>query len=118
MAHFAELDESNIVTSVVVVNNASIDQSNEEETGIAFLLQITGHDRWKQTSYNNSIRKNYAGIGYFYDHSRDAFIEPKPYESWVLNEETCQWNSPIEKPDGPTIYLWNEELLNWEEISE
>ena len=115
MAHFAELNENNIVTNVIVVNNESIDAVNEEETGIAFLLQITGHDRWKQTSYNNSIRKNYAGIGYFYDESKDAFIEPKPFESWILDEATCQWNSPIEKPDGPTIYLWDEATTSWVE---
>jgi len=113
MAHFAELNEENIVTNVVVVNNDSIDQSNEEETGIAFLLQITGHDRWKQTSYNSSIRKNYAGIGYSYDAVRDAFVEPKPYESWVFNEDTCQWNAPVGQPTGPTIYVWNEATTSW-----
>jgi hypothetical protein len=116
MAHFAELDENNIVTNVVVVNNESINPANEEETGIAFLLQITGHDRWKQTSYNSSIRKNYAGIGYSYDEARDAFIEPKPFESWVLNEETCQWNAPVQKPEGLAIYVWDETTTSWIEV--
>lgn len=96
MAHFAEIDENNIVTQVIVVNNNAIDSSNEEASGIAFCQSLFGGN-WKQTSYNKTIRKNYACIGYTYDQERDAFIPPMPEEgNWALNEETCLWEEIVE----------------------
>lgn len=97
MAHFAKLDENNIVLEVNVVNNAELDPANEEASGIAWLTNWSGgYANWKQTSYNKSIRKNYAGIGYTYDEARDAFIPPMPEgEGWTLNEETCLWENDL-----------------------
>lgn len=94
MAHFARLDENNVVIAVHVVNNETIDSANEETSGTEFLTQLHGEETvWKQTSYNKSFRKNYAGIGHTYDATRDAFIPPKPsYGEWVFDEETCNWN--------------------------
>lgn len=93
MAHFAKLDENNVVLEVNVVNNDVLDPTDEEKSGIAFLTEWSGgYSNWKQTSYNGTFRKNYAGIGFTYDATRDAFIAPKPTEGeWVLNEETCIW---------------------------
>ncbi len=105
MAHFAQL-ENNIVKQVIVVSNQDILDENgqeSEEKGIAFCSNLLG-GTWKQTSYNGKIRKNYAGIGYTYDEGRDAFIAPKPYNSWLLNESTCQWESPIPYRDGPVVH--------------
>lgn len=103
MAHFAQLDELNRVTQVVVISNADIldAQGNESEAqGIAFCRSLFGADtRWVQTSYNGNIRKNYAGIGYTYDPQRDAFIAPQPGPDWVLDEATCQWQEPA--PEQP-----------------
>jgi predicted nucleotidyltransferase len=92
MAHFAKLDDSNVVLEVHVVNNDVLTE-DEEASGIAFLTEWSGgYSNWKQTSYNGSIRKNYAGIGFLYDPIRDAFIPPKPTEgNWILNKETCLW---------------------------
>jgi hypothetical protein len=111
MAHYAFLDENNIVTEVIVGidEDQLIDGLSPEEWYGNFRGQ-----RCLRTSYNHNIRKNYAGIGYTYDESRDAFIPPKMFESWLLNEETCGWNSPIPYPSDGSIYLWNEENLNWE----
>jgi len=109
MAHFAELDENNIVKQVLVVPNSV------EHYGELYLsrdLNLGG--RWVQTSYNGNIRKNFAGIGYTYDEVRDAFIPPKPYPSWYLNEDTCQWQAPKQVPDLENQYIWNEENLNWQ----
>lgn len=121
MAHFAILDENNIVINVIVVNNNDCldENGNESETvGIAFCKSIIGKDTtFVQTSYNSNIRKNYAGVGYTYDATRDAFISPKPYESWVLDEETCRWEAPIPYPgDENTRYAWDEETVSWVEI--
>lgn len=94
MAHFAKLDENNIVLEVNVVANEALDASNEEASGIAFLTEWSGgYSNWKQTSYNGNFRKNYAGIGYSYDSSRDAFIPPKycNHDEATLNEDTCRW---------------------------
>ena len=117
MAHFAQLDENNIVTQVIVVSNEDIKDSigNEnEEVGIAFCKNLLGRDTiWKQTSYNNSIRKNYAGIGFTYDATRDAFIAPKPFNSWILNESTCIWESPVTYPNDGNMYAWDEETTSW-----
>jgi hypothetical protein len=106
MAHFAELDENNIVTRVLVTDN---DAPNE---GYDWLIENLG-GTWVQTSYNGNIRKNYAGIGFTYDAERDAFIPPKPFESWVLDEETAQWVSPVAYPEGELMYFWDEESVDW-----
>ena len=118
MAHFAQINDDSYVTQVIVVsNNELLDNSNESETkGIEFCQSLFGGN-WKQTSFNNSIRKNYAGIGYFYDAQRDAFIAPKPFASWVLNESTCNWESPVVYPQDASInkkYTWNESTLTWD----
>jgi len=94
MAHFAKLDENNVVLEVHVVHNNELFQDGveSEAKGIKFLVDLFGENaNWKQTSYNGSIRKNYAGIGYTYDATRDAFIPPQPFPSWTLNESTCLW---------------------------
>jgi len=122
MAHFAKLDENNVVTQVIVVhNNDLIDNGQESEAkGTAFCQSLFGGN-WKQTSYNGNIRKNYAGIGYIYDSGRDAFIPPKPYNSWVLIEETCQWKAPVDMPadagtgEPPKRYSWDEATTSWVE---
>jgi hypothetical protein len=119
MAHFAKLDDNNLVLEVHIVNNNAINPLDEEKTGIDFLIEWSGgYTNWKQTSYNSTIRKNYAGVGYTYDEERDAFIPPKPFNSYILNEETCSWNPPIEYPSDGKIYYWNEETISWIEIEE
>jgi hypothetical protein len=106
MAHFAELDENNIVIQVLVTDN---DYPNE---GYDWLVETFG-GTWIQTSYNATIRKNFAGIGYSYDEARDAFIPPKPFESWLLNEETCNWEAPKPYPTDGKLYNWDEESQEW-----
>lgn len=120
MAHFAKLDENNDVLAVHVVNNdvITIDGNESEQTGIDFLTELHGHTLWKQTSYNGSFRKNYAGVGMKYDQTRDAFISNKPWESWILNETTCQWEAPTPMPTDGKTYSWNEENQEWIEITE
>jgi len=109
MAHFAKLNSENVVDQVVVVHN---NDAPDEATGIAFLNSLFGDATWVQTSYNGNIRKNYAGLGYVYDSGRDAFIAPQPFPSWVLNEETCQWEAPVPMPtDGQ--YEWDEATTSW-----
>jgi hypothetical protein len=105
MSHFAKLD-SNIVTEVIVSEKDFI---NSGRVGDEFL--------WVQTSYNNNFRKNYAGIGYTYDATRDAFIPPNIYPSWSLNEDTCQWESPVPYPTDGLMYSWDEDTTNWIEIT-
>lgn len=122
MAHFALLDADNNVINVIVVGdqNCMGDGGVEsEQVGIDFCRNIFGADtRWVQTSITNRIRKNYAGIGYSYDPQRDAFIPPSPYQSWILNEETCRWDPPVPKPPDTetTIYAWNEDLVRWDAV--
>jgi hypothetical protein len=119
MAHFAKLGVGDIVVAVHVVSN---DVATTEQAGVDFLNNLYNtRDVWKQTSYNNNIRKNYAGIGYSYDSSRDAFIAPKPYDSWILNEESCQWEAPVARPElteeqinNNNYYSWNEETKQWD----
>jgi hypothetical protein len=117
MAHFAELDPENKVLRIIVVNNNEllVDGVESETKGIEFCQSLFGGE-WKQTSFNNNIRKNYAGIDYSYDLIRDAFIPPKPFESWTLDEETCKWKAPVARPDNDSKYTWNEETLSWDEI--
>lgn len=118
MAHFAELDENNIVLRVIVVDNKDILDENGSESeaiGVAFCHNLLGGS-WKQTSYNANFRKNYAGQGFSYDEERNAFIPPKPFSKWVLNEDTCQWEAPIPYPDDEQRYSWNDESGEWELI--
>ena len=128
MAYFAKLGTGNIVENVISINNAVITDANgveQEQLGVDFINNLYGtNDIWKQTSYNNRIRKNYAGIGYTYDETRDAFIPQKPYNSWILNESTCLWDAPIARPEltqeqinNNNYYTWNEEIVNLEFIN-
>lgn len=122
MAYFAKLGTGNIVEQVISINNAVIKDANgveQEQLGVDFINKLYNtRDVWKQTSYNNNFRKNYAGIGYQYDQTRDAFISPKPFNSWVLNEDTCIWEAPVAMPttelEDNQYYSWNESIINWE----
>jgi len=122
MAHFAELDQNNVVTRVLVVNDDYLRDENGNEVealGCAHMESIHG-GKWVQTSYNNNIRVRYAGIGCTYDETLDAFIPPKPYPSWIFNQTTADWEAPVPMPtDAPegSYYEWNEEILNWELIT-
>jgi len=125
MAHFAKLGIGNIVERVEVVHN---DIATTEQAGVDFLNNLyKTNDVWKQTSYNTfggvhklggtPFRKNYAGIGFQYDQTRDAFIPPKPFNSWVLNEDTCNWEAPVAYPNDGQRYTWNEENQSWDLIT-
>ena len=122
MAYFAKLGVGNIVEQIISINNSVITDANgieQERLGVDFINKLYNtRDVWKQTSYNNNIRKNYAGIGYQYDQTRDAFIAPKPFNSWILNETTCRWNAPVAMPatelEDNQYYSWNESIINWE----
>jgi hypothetical protein len=120
MAHFAELDENNIVMNVIVVNNEDILDSEgreSEEVGIQFLHNLFGENKkWKQTSYNGSFRKNYASINGKYDEDLDAFIPLQPYSKWIINEETGQWEAPTPYPTDGKNYTWDDENGVWEEF--
>lgn len=131
MAHFAQISEDNIVLQVLVVSN------EQEHRGQDFLANDLGlGGRWEKTSYNTrggvyydpstnlpaddqskAYRKNYAGIGYTYDEQRDAFIPPRPFDSWNLNEDTCVWESPVPYPEDGELYVWNEETTSWEPVA-
>lgn len=116
MAHFAKLNDNNVVLAVHVVDNNALDASNEEESGIAFLTEWSGgYSNWKQTSYNGNFRKLYCGVGYFYDAVNDVFIEPQPYPSWSL-DENFDWQPPVAKPNDDQFYTWNEETISWVEV--
>lgn len=122
MAHFAEVDSNNVVVRVLVVGD---DQEHRGEEFLAVDLGLGG--TWKRTSYNTQggvhtsggtpFRKNYAGIGYTYDAGRDAFIPPKPFNSWTLDEETCLWNAPVAYPNDGGMYTWNEDNQSWDEVT-
>jgi hypothetical protein len=117
MAHFAEINQNNTVLRVIVVENkdTSIPDGTEVESiGVAFCQRLFGGN-WVKTSYNGNIRKNYAGVGYTYDSGRDAFIPPKPFNSWVLNENTCQWEAPTPMPTDGKMYSWDEATTSWVE---
>lgn len=125
MAHFAELGIDNVVLRVIVVhNNELLDEHGmeQEAKGAAFCRNLLG-GTWLQTSYNGNFRKNYAGEGYTYDSTRDAFIPPKPFASWMLNEDTCQWTPPVPypadigTPEAPKQYMWDEATASWKELS-
>jgi hypothetical protein len=126
MAHFCQLDENNVVTQVIVVDNkdcADATGVEKESIGIAFCERLLG-GTWKQTSYNGNIRKNYAGLGYTYDSEHDAFIPPKPFASWILNEESCLWDAPVAMPEDagtgepPKRYSWDEATTSWVEVEQ
>ena len=141
MAYFAKLNNNNIVQEIISVNDKILldNEGNEiEKKGIDFLNSLYKKEyKWKKTSFNTikgvhytgitpsenqskSFRKNFAKPGYVYDEERDAFIPPKPFNSWILNENTCGWEAPIQKPisDDNFIYVWNEDILNWKKITE
>jgi hypothetical protein len=111
MAHYAFLDQNNIVTEVITgIEETELIEGLDPETWYGnFRAQVC-----KRASYNSNIRKNYPGIGFTYDPERDAFIAPQPYQSWILNEENCRWESPTPHPGDGFTYLWNEEQLDWE----
>lgn len=126
MAHFAKIDQFNKVTQVIVVDNKDTSDAagvEKEYIGAAFCERLFG-GTWKQTSYNGNFRKNYAGIGYTYDADRDAFIPPKPFASWILNELTAQWEAPTPMPsdagtgEPPKRYTWNEATTSWDAVTE
>jgi hypothetical protein len=108
MSHWAELNSNNVVIRVLVGDNGAPDE------GESFMRSLGGN--WVKTSYNGTIRKNYAGVGYSYDESRDAFIAPRPYNSWTLNEETCRWEAPVPYPTDGLVYEWDETTTDWKAI--
>jgi hypothetical protein len=127
MAHFTKLDQDNKVITVNALSNKVmlVDGVENEQKGVDFLNNLFNtNDNWKQTSYNTlggvhslggtPFRKNYAGVGYTYDETRDAFIAPQPYPSWTLNEDTCQWEAPVAFPNDGKSYNWNEETGSWD----
>jgi len=125
MAHFAKLGTGNIVERVEVVSN---DIATDEQTGVDFLNDLyKTRDVWKKTSYNTKggvhllggtpFRKNYAGVGYTYNQTKDAFIPPKPFDSWILNETTCLWEAPVDYPSDGKDYQWDESSTSWKEIT-
>ena len=127
MASFAKIGLNSKVIEVLSLHNNVLKDSNgieQEDIGIDFLTKLTGWAIWKQTSYNTvggvhnnggiPFRKNYAGIGYSYDETRDAFIPLKPFNSWILSEDTCLWNAPVDYPQDDNRYIWNESTLTWD----
>jgi hypothetical protein len=119
MAHFAEIGLNNTVLRVIVVhNNECLDENGQESEakGAEFCRNLLG-GTWVQTSYNGTIRKNYAGAGFAYDAERDAFIPPKPFASWVLNEDTCLWDAPVSMPTEGGPYQWDEATQSWAAIA-
>jgi len=131
MAAFAKIGLNSKVIEVLSVHNNVLKDSNgieQEVNGIDFLTKLTGYPVWKQTSYNTvggvhtkggvPFRKNHAGIGMIYDEDRDAFIPKKPFNSWILNEQTCLWNAPIPMPTDGKKYNWNETNLTWDLIND
>lgn len=120
MATFAKIGLNSKVIESLSVHNDVLKDANgmeQEALGIDFLTKLTGWAIWRQTSYNNNMRKNHAGIGYSYDEERDAFIPPKPYPSWLLDENTCLWDSPTPYPDDGNRYEWNESNQSWDAIA-
>ena len=119
MAHFAKLENNKVVQVIVVSNQDILDENlkESEEKGIEFCSNLLG-GTWKQTSYNAKIRKNYAGVGYTYDETLDAFIPPKPFDSWVLDTDKAQWKAPVDMPTDDKKYSWNEETKSWDVINE
>jgi len=121
MAHFAKLDEQGTVIDVNVVNNETLNNlpfPESEPVGVAFLTEWSGgYTNWKQTSYNANFRKNYAGVGYTYDAVLDAFIAPKPFPSWLLDTNTCEWQAPTPYPSDGNLYTWDETTQSWVQVN-
>jgi len=120
MAYFAHLDDNNIVTQVISVsNNEAPDPAptNSEPAGQAFIASLGLTGEWRQTSYNGSFRRHYAGVGYLFDVARDAFIPPQPFPSWTLNDDTCLWDPPVPYPDDGQDYTWNEDTQSWSPVT-
>ena len=112
MASFAKLGKGNIVEKVIAVDDSI---ATTEQAGVEFLQNLyNNRDVWKQTYIDGSQRKNYAGIGYTYDQEKNAFIPPRPYDSWTLNETTCEWEAPVTEPDDEQRYFWNETTKQWD----
>jgi hypothetical protein len=123
MAHFAKINNNNIVEQIIVVNNNVIlDENNieSEQIGIDFCKSLLGENtNWIQTSYNGNFRKNYAGVGYIYNAEVDGFHAPQPFDSWTLNQDTFIWEAPVEYPDDENnFYIWNEETISWDLVTE
>ena len=119
MATFAKIGLNSKVIESLSVHNDVLKDANgmeQEALGIDFLTKLTGWAIWRQASYNNNMRKNHAGIGHSYDEERDAFIPPKPYPSWLLDEDTCLWDSPTPYPDDGNKYEWNEGTQAWDAV--
>ena len=119
MATFAKIGLNSKVIESLSVHNDVLKDANgmeQEALGIDFLTKLTGWAIWRQASYNNNMRKNHAGIGHSYDEERDAFIPPKPYPSWLLDEDTCLWDSPTPYPDDGNKYGWNESNQSWDAV--
>ena len=120
MAHYAKLDENNIVLQVIVIDNkdeTNFDGITVEDIGIAFCQRLFGGN-WVKTSYNGNIRKRYAGIGYTYNQSLDAFVPPQPYPSWTLDNATADWMPPEPMPTDGKKYTWNEETQSWDVVDD
>jgi len=120
MAHFAQLNDDSVVTSIIVVNNSELldENGNEsEQIGINFCKNLF-NGTWVQTSYNNNFRKRYAQIGCKYDKNLDAFIPLKPYNSWIFNNQELDWNPPVEYPSDGNFYTWNENEIKWDKIND
>jgi len=117
MAHFVRIENGVVVQGIVVNNKDTADEHGveKEDIGIAFCSNLLG-GTWKQTSYNGNIRKNYAGIGYTYDETLDAFVPPKPFASWLLDTDKAQWKAPVDMPSDDKRYTWNEDTLAWVEL--
>lgn len=118
MAHYAEIDANNVVLRVIVVDNkdeSTPDGTTVESIGVAFCQRLFGGD-WVKTSYNGNIRKRYAGIGYTYNSSLDAFVPPKPFPSWTLDNATADWVAPVPMPTDGKKYSWDEDTLSWVEV--
>jgi len=120
MAHFAELDENNVVLQVIVVHNNELKGANGveyENKGIEFCNSLFGHTNWVQTSYNHNMRKQFAGVGYTYDDVNDIFVSPQPFPSWSL-DDNFDWQAPTPMPEDDNLYTWNEETQTWDVITE
>ena len=115
MAHFSKIEDGIVVGVYVIANEEMVDENGveQESLGITRCVELIGESTWVQTSYNNNFRKNYAGIGYTYDSTRDAFYQPQPYPSWTLDDDTCLWNPPTARPDDGKMYEWDENNQKW-----
>jgi hypothetical protein len=124
MAYFANIDDDGVVLGVISVSNLVVGEPEKtfpetEQVGVEFINNTLGlSGTWKQTSFNRNFRKNYAGIGYVYDESRDAFIPQRPFPSWTLNELNCLWESPVPYPNDGKEYEWDEKTISWKEITQ